>query len=64
MIALSSAGSIAVPVGLFGDAKNTTSGFSRPISAVAASTSMLKSSRRIPSTQRVWVLRAYSGYIE
>ena len=54
----------AVPVGLLGEVRSTTSGFSCAISASARSMSTEKSSLRCPATQRVWVLRAYSGYIE
>ena len=54
----------AVPVGLFGDGSSTTLGRSRSTSSRAASGSSAKSSARRPSTQRVPVSRAYSGYIE
>jgi hypothetical protein len=59
----SSSGS-AVPVGLLGDASNTTWGRSSPMRATARSVSTVKSSSRCPVMKRVWVSRAYSGYIE
>ena len=54
----------AVPVGLFGLVINTTSGRCSRTAATAASGSMVKSSRRGKVIQRLWVLRAYSGYME
>jgi hypothetical protein len=54
----------AVPLGLLGEARNTTVGCSRLITAIASAWSMEKSSSRRPTTQRVAVSRAYSGYIE
>ena len=53
-----------MPVGLFGEASSTTEGWCSAIVSSAASRSMLKSSARRPVTHRVWVSRAYSGYIE
>jgi hypothetical protein len=54
----------AVPVGLLGLASNTTSGAVSAIAATASSGSTVKSSRRGKVRQPLWVLRAYSGYIE
>ena len=54
----------AVPVGLFGLAISTTSGRLSRIAATALVGSMVKSSRRGKVRQPLWVLRAYSGYIE
>lgn len=53
-----------MPVGLFGLASRTTDGCSRAITSRACSGSSVKSSARRPTTQAVWVSRAYSGYIE
>ena len=53
-----------MPVGLFGLARNTTSGRCSAMAARAASGSIVKSSRRGAVRQALWVFRAYSGYIE
>jgi hypothetical protein len=53
-----------VPVGLFGLVSSTTEGCSAAISARACAGSTSNCSVRRPATQRVWVSRAYSGYIE
>ena len=54
----------AVPVGLLGDGSSTTLGCSRSDQLARRSGSSAKSLSRCPSTHRVPVSRAYSGYIE
>src|SRR4051794_26645666 len=54
----------AVPVGLFGDGRSTTVGWTSLISATARPGSSPKSSSRLPVTHQVLVSRAYSGYME
>lgn len=54
----------AVPVGLFGEVRNTTSGRCSSIIATAASGSIAKSSSRRPSVQRVFVPPAMIGCME
>ena len=56
--------STAVPVGLFGLVTKTTSGRTSRTWATAASTSIVKSARRWPSTQAVLVLPEMIGCIE
>ena len=54
----------AVPVGLFGLVTKTTSGRTSRTCAAAAAASMVKSSRRWPSTQPVPVPAEMIGCIE
>ena len=63
-MAMINSGLTEVPVGLFGLAISTTSGWLSRMAATASSRSMLKSSRRGKVRQALWVSRAYSGYIE
>ncbi len=63
IVSITSSGS-AVPVGLFGDASRTTSGWCCVSWSRAYATSMVKSSARRAATQAVCVSRAYCGYIE
>jgi hypothetical protein len=54
----------AVPVGLFGEVRNTTSGRSSLMTAAARAGSRPKPASRAAGTQAVLVARAISGCIE